>query len=227
MPLSTSSPPSPEKQQQRAYYSPLISSPLNPEPPTVHQIADMTSSARRPKKPHLKPARKIPSPVSPTQRLMRQKAAAAWRSETMRHALVQQQGGGEHTTTSTITTTILLSFDEKRDTTTKKEEDYFSDCLETPTATAGPGGGGDIGLLLLYHKSERETAGCRRHHIGQHSSSEEGFGHHAVHDRWRTADGSGLTMRRGLLAIGLLCGLSLVHCILVVHRAMEGRPLSQ
>ncbi|KAH8884796.1 hypothetical protein GQ53DRAFT_770612 [Thozetella sp. PMI_491] len=57
-------------------YSPAVSSPLNPE--SCYEIP--RKNARRCKAIRLS-GRKIPNPISPTQKLLRQKAEAAWRSE--------------------------------------------------------------------------------------------------------------------------------------------------
>ncbi len=61
---------------EKTPYSPLVSSPLNPE--SCYEIP--RKNARRIKALRLN-GRKIPSPVSPTQRLLRQKAETAWRSQ--------------------------------------------------------------------------------------------------------------------------------------------------
>ncbi|KAI0600958.1 hypothetical protein F4775DRAFT_516278 [Biscogniauxia sp. FL1348] len=62
-------------------YTPSVPSPLNPSSPD-------TPSSRRPRRgSHIRVARKMGGQLSPTQRLMRQKAAAAWRSMTLRSVI--------------------------------------------------------------------------------------------------------------------------------------------
>ncbi|KAK4180848.1 hypothetical protein QBC36DRAFT_203711 [Triangularia setosa] len=80
-----SPPPVPEKTAVRTYYAPLVPSPLNPN--NGFQVPSATSppgspSPRTPpsKKPSL---RRTASQTSPTQILLRQKAAAAFRSESL------------------------------------------------------------------------------------------------------------------------------------------------
>ena len=60
---------------EKPRYSPLVSSPLNPE--SCYEIPPK----KTPRSPSARPSRKTSNPVSPTQRLLRQKAEAAWRSE--------------------------------------------------------------------------------------------------------------------------------------------------
>ncbi|KAI5921657.1 hypothetical protein F4810DRAFT_326610 [Camillea tinctor] len=63
-------------------YTPSVPSPLNPSSP------DTPSSTRRPRRgSYIRVARKMGGQLSPTQRLMRQKAAAAWRSMTLRSVI--------------------------------------------------------------------------------------------------------------------------------------------
>ena len=59
----------------KAPHSPTISSPLNPE--SYYEIPSKTTRRHRSVRIN---GRRIPNPVSPTQRLLRQKAEAAWRS---------------------------------------------------------------------------------------------------------------------------------------------------
>ncbi|KAI1640268.1 hypothetical protein F4809DRAFT_476723 [Biscogniauxia mediterranea] len=62
-------------------YTPSVPSPLNPSSP------DMPSSRRSRRGSNIRVARKMGGQLSPTQRLMRQKAAAAWRSMTLRSVI--------------------------------------------------------------------------------------------------------------------------------------------
>ena len=64
---------------EKPRYSPLVSSPLNPE--SCYEIPPK----KTPRSPSARPSRKTSNPVSPTQRLLRQKAEAAWRSEKKKH----------------------------------------------------------------------------------------------------------------------------------------------
>ncbi|KAK0701673.1 hypothetical protein B0T26DRAFT_757672 [Lasiosphaeria miniovina] len=66
---------------EKSRYNPLISSPLNPEPATP----ECPSRSKKPRT-----SRKLANPASPTQQLLRQKAAVAWRSETSQHVLQDQ-----------------------------------------------------------------------------------------------------------------------------------------
>ena len=61
---------------EKPRYSPLVSSPLNPE--SCYEIPPKKTP---PRSPSARLNRKTSNPVSPTQRLLRQKAEAAWRSE--------------------------------------------------------------------------------------------------------------------------------------------------
>jgi hypothetical protein len=65
----------------KAAYAPIVSSPLNPE--SCYEI--QTRSVRHIR--IVRNAHRPAVPVSPTQRLLRQKAAAAWRSETLHHVI--------------------------------------------------------------------------------------------------------------------------------------------
>ncbi|KAK0665124.1 hypothetical protein QBC41DRAFT_328306 [Cercophora samala] len=88
MPSTTPSPPPPvpEKTPVRTYYAPLVPSPLNPNngfqvlPTTSPHASPSPRTPPPPKRPNL---RRTASQTSPTQILLRQKAAAAFRSESL------------------------------------------------------------------------------------------------------------------------------------------------
>ncbi|KAI1503096.1 hypothetical protein F5X99DRAFT_135253 [Biscogniauxia marginata] len=73
--------PSPNSSLREVSYTPSVPSPLNPS-------SLDTPSSRRPRRgSYIRVARKMGGQLSPTQRLMRQKAAAAWRSMTLRSVI--------------------------------------------------------------------------------------------------------------------------------------------
>jgi hypothetical protein len=192
-------PTSPEKRK----YSPFISSPLNPG--SYFNEVPPEKDASRPKTPG--PARKLTGSLSPTQRLLRQKAAAAWRSETL------QQGPRP----SLDTQFLRHNFDEKQDHSI------------IPEAALGDPGAMDVGRaiqlaarLLRMGEQEPLRRGDDLHAGIDISPASQAFvAEPSVFGVRRRA--TGMTMRRVIFAIGVLCGLGL---ILTVYHALARRPLA-
>ncbi|KAK3358623.1 hypothetical protein B0T24DRAFT_127601 [Lasiosphaeria ovina] len=178
---------------EKSRYSPLVSSPLNPVPATPERPS-------RSKKPRT--SRKLAkNPVSPTQQLLRQKAAVAWRSETSRHVLQDQP----------LPPSIQSAHHGKEIGTgapSKFETDSDSTVLEGKSMATGKKG------HLLNHGD---------FHVGIEMATES---HRLATDAAFPArqHSNGATTRRILIAIRLLCGLGIVHGLLAIRHAFAERP---
>lgn len=208
-------PPSPSGNRR---YSPLVPSPLNPE--SSHNGPSFRSASPTSLNPaghNIKLARKpIPS-ISPAQYLLRQKAAAAWRSVTA----TARYGRPQTTRYEEERSSLLLQggFAEKPGNDDGAIHLSISEGLDSE---------GDIGLVASDKEScwlsPDDTASLLRTPDGIRVDSRESriFAIETTSPVRRRCT-SGTVIRRIACVIGLLCTVALVHALFIVHRVLAER----
>ncbi|KAK3940102.1 hypothetical protein QBC46DRAFT_408504 [Diplogelasinospora grovesii] len=238
----------PEK--KRHGYSPFIPSPLNPE--RSYQVPPLAKrNTRRPKTAAAqfvaaaarKPNRATRAAVSPTERLLRQKAAAAWRSEVLsRHAsLVSSRNPRDDDRNAPHVRPLVdvVTSDTPKDGLVDNEVDILGLVTITPrspTRSLSEETGEKQGHVLLPSLCSHEyrNGGFRNDREGTIAATTKRdvravpvFHIPILFLVCRRATTTSITMRRVIFLIGLLCILGLVHALLTCTRSIPllgGRP---
>ncbi|KAK4202839.1 hypothetical protein QBC40DRAFT_37672 [Triangularia verruculosa] len=153
-----SPPPVPEKTPLRTYYAPLVPSPLNPN--NALQVSPPTSPPGSPSPttplPKRRGVRRTASQTSPTQILLRQKAAAAFRSESLIKAYSNNRYislGSNRRHASSRNPFLNMNRHKKLTTADTIDILYSLDIDDGDDDGADDNIGGDIGLLSSSNNS--------------------------------------------------------------------------